>query len=1603
MKRKSSLSISAILFLLVVGLTSASYAETLSGRVYEGEYLTEPPTSQGLSDVTVRLYGSYSSGVPGDELDSHTTGSDGWFGLETEEGYEFYTIICEGKSGYTFQDSSSVGGSASGEEIEYELPLTGKTLTGNKFWYKSEEQPPEQPPENQPPVAQNDSASTSQDTPITISVLSNDSDPDNDPLTIINVTDPPNGSVTHNGTTVTYIPDAGFTGSDSFNYTISDGKDGTDTATVTVTVVSGEEPPEGTGTIRGMKYNDLNGNGQKDPGEPGLPGWQIFIDLNDNNRFDEGEHQTTTDSNGNYSFTDLEADAYRIHEVNKTGWRQTDPTVDGVPGYWLVGLEEDQEITEIDFGNQRTDEPSPDIRTDVIDVCLDVEIDIPGIGLIRTNLTGPLTIQTQVGPNGEASDMTANGLDEAVAEITGMNLSGMNPLVGQVRMSLSTNMASTGQIEEQANNTPGILDVPPFTAAGTASSVFNIFFDIELPDLGLLYCNCKPMITQSVVNYWPPAGWSVYSVANLPIELYRRTASTYPCQISPLPPVDATVLNVQDCQQAPPGDDGGGSVVVIKEATPADDTPFLFCAVFRSGNFFNTLCENLNDPSNNTWNITDPNLLQKVSETVPAGWKLTSITMLNDKDGGSSIDFANATVNVDCDEGENITIIFRNDKIEEGQYDYGDAPDLYGTLHANGGAYHDINPNLHLGASIDAESDGQPDLHALGDDNNGDDEDGLTNISSLVPGQPATATIQIINNDAVSLDITVAGWLDFGGDGKWDLVPDHIGTHSMIVPAFSTTPFQFTFTVPTGAIPGPTFVRFRLFRVELEPGVHYLPLPTGYGEEGEVEDYEVTIEAEVSPDDRDYGDAPYDGINYFYPSANHQVGGPWWGDLSCLPDIEPGMQRDNTATGDDADAFGDDENGLFGANLVQGQSGGLFVSFVTGGSGDVTLAGWIDFNGDGDWDDAGEASGPWAMALGPAPAGGYIIGYIILPFTVPAHAHLGQTFARLRIEEGLLGSISHTGPAGAGEVEDHLVEVKVSGPPVPSSGIIWGIKFNDLNGNSSWEIGTEPVLPNWTIWLDSNHNGVYDGGDATTQTDGWGLFMFTGLTAGTYLVGEEQQAGWIQTFPVFPVTHTVTVQLNTLPWGVLFGNQQTGPGVPGEEEVPHIKWSQPPIEIDPNVDIPPVFCGWDEPARSTKQTGQIRQWRMDADDFRCLGPIPITRIRWWGGYKAWTLPELPESQPEAWHIGFWANQVEGLEPDQLYLERLVWSVEIPNERVHREPVGLTEFPQQLTEMCFTYEVQLEPQEWFHQAEFESNDDVFWISITAIYPADAQQVNQWGWMTRPHIWGNGAVMPSIIGEWPTFDERLFPGRIYPIENSLLCGQNQAYDLCFELLTEQPWVKWDLPFTNLREWPHYEDHESYAIEDPNGELLIGQRVSDDWLCERQNPVIAAAWNGSYMGYGYEACTCENSTKPISPDYFILTLWTNAPADADIPNEHPGPKVWEYEATEFDEVLVGFDKHPQGEPNEAVFRYMVRLPEDAWFQQEAPDQIYWFSIIAVYKGTAADTIIYPWAWTNHRYAFGSTAMGLDFTDQGTQTNFLYDQTSERIDMSFTLYTLP
>jgi len=79
-----------------------------------------------------------------------------------------------------------------------------------------------------------------------------------------------------------------------------------------------------TGTVSGHKYNDLDEDGIFDEQEPGLGGWNVWIDLNDNGVFDGNDWQTTTDgSNGGlYAFPPVPVGTYDVCEImeNHDGW-----------------------------------------------------------------------------------------------------------------------------------------------------------------------------------------------------------------------------------------------------------------------------------------------------------------------------------------------------------------------------------------------------------------------------------------------------------------------------------------------------------------------------------------------------------------------------------------------------------------------------------------------------------------------------------------------------------------------------------------------------------------------------------------------------------------------------------------------------------------------------------------------------------------------------------------------------------------------------------------------------------------------------------------------------------------------------------------------------------------------------------------------------------------------------------------------------------------------------------------------------------------------------------------------------------------------------------
>ncbi|HSJ58072.1 MAG TPA: SdrD B-like domain-containing protein [Anaerolineae bacterium] len=184
------------------------------------------------------------------------------------------------------------------------------------------------------------------------------------------------------------------------------------------------------------------------------------------------------------------------------------------------------------------------------------------------------------------------------------------------------------------------------------------------------------------------------------------------------------------------------------------------------------------------------------------------------------------------------------------QLDCGDAPDpAYPTLLASNGACHVFSPNAPgtLGALVDLEVDGQPSAAADGDDLSGeDDEDGVTFASALAPG--GTAAVDVI----VSADGYLNAWLDFNADGDWADAGEQI--FSDLAVAAGTNALNFA--VPAGAVPGTTYARFRYTAEDPLTELSY----DGLWWNGEVEDYQVTIQPLLSLGDLVWYDADADGI-----------------------------------------------------------------------------------------------------------------------------------------------------------------------------------------------------------------------------------------------------------------------------------------------------------------------------------------------------------------------------------------------------------------------------------------------------------------------------------------------------------------------------------------------------------------------------------------------------------------------------------------------------------------------------------------------------------------------------------------------------------------------
>jgi protocatechuate 3,4-dioxygenase beta subunit len=96
------------------------------------------------------------------------------------------------------------------------------------------------------------------------------------------------------------------------------------------------------GNISGYKFQDINGNGEKDSGQKGLQGWTITLYNASSGQF---IRNTTTDENGFYNFTGLRPGIYWVNETLKDGWVQTS-------GNYSITIVSNQTVTGLNFRNK---------------------------------------------------------------------------------------------------------------------------------------------------------------------------------------------------------------------------------------------------------------------------------------------------------------------------------------------------------------------------------------------------------------------------------------------------------------------------------------------------------------------------------------------------------------------------------------------------------------------------------------------------------------------------------------------------------------------------------------------------------------------------------------------------------------------------------------------------------------------------------------------------------------------------------------------------------------------------------------------------------------------------------------------------------------------------------------------------------------------------------------------------------------------------------------------------------------------------------------------------------------------------------------------------
>ncbi|VEP17955.1 conserved hypothetical protein [Hyella patelloides LEGE 07179] len=314
-----------------------------------------------------------------------------------------------------------------------------------------------------------------------------------------------------------------------------------------------------------------------------------------------------------------------------------------------------------------------------------------------------------------------------------------------------------------------------------------------------------------------------------------------------------------------------------------------------------------------------------------------------------------------------------------------------------------------------------PDSTASADDTTGtDDEDGTTSLTA-VDSDDTTYSVTLPITNSTGEEATLIGWIDFDGSGTFDSdeavsasVADGATTATL---SWDNTDAATDNDIPTDITNGNTYARFRLST----DNSLTTSTPTGSVANGEVEDYQVTINGV------DYGDAPdasastgvgnYQTISSDSGAAHTLTDGI---SIGSSVDADNGTLQNTGATADDTTDGNDDEDGVSSFDALSTSSTDYTIDVdVTNTPGTAaSLVGWIDFDGDGIFETS-EVSNIITNITGTGSQQLTWSGIQSLPNGITS----GTSYVRLRLSTDTLTASDSTGQVNGGEVEDYAITI----------------------------------------------------------------------------------------------------------------------------------------------------------------------------------------------------------------------------------------------------------------------------------------------------------------------------------------------------------------------------------------------------------------------------------------------------------------------------------------------------------------------------------------------------------------------------------------------------